>query len=226
MRPLVLFSAAGTALTTSYATTGQEDVLRVGALSSWPFVASVTRDGAGNTVRLKLQGTVDQPDPLLLYAGNVVSGVRSGLRLFAASRSTLRLAFAGNSIVHSVAGSDVAITFPRGTRLGALAAYIAANLSAVLPTAAVFGDALAELGETLRQAEEVPAEPRWADLMTLRQDTAADQAEHTIDAGAGASTNVAFIARNIAGFQALRIVGRASAAPATADRLHVVTGVV
>lgn len=222
MTMTTLFFGKGTALLSGYAS--GSGLLRPGALESWPFFAAVTRDAAGNTVKLKLQGTQDSPEPLAVpgEGGSLLVAARDPDTTFRCAQGTAL------SYSHALTGRAIVLILPvdvagrpAGTVQGA-GTYLSANLAAELPTISASGLLTAPLREGLQELP-VPVRARWADLLTLRQSSGAEQVEHEIDATAGASVVVAFTARYLRGLAAVRIQAKATAAPAAADELLVTT---
>lgn len=233
LRTATLFNrsyASSTALannaypTSLVAALGEEQVYHPGLHSTYPAQAKVARGGAGNTAKLKFQGTADMPDGLLL--GDSFGRISL---IALSSGQSIQLAQASGASVSTSSGTSGGLTtITLGTDATGkgnvtatdLAAYIVANLSATFtPTVLVGGGLMGAMD----RAAAVPEAPRWVDIESTRQDTSTTAVEHTIDAGLGGTVNIGFMVKSKA-WRSIRCVACGSAAPASGDSVLVTMG--
>lgn len=204
---------------------GEEAVYHPGLHDAYAAQARVTRAALGVTSKLKFQGTADQPEPLILGAGN------AQVSLIAAapgkSIQTAQATGASASTSHSTAAGLTTVTLGTdangrpSTTAQAFADYITANLSATFTPTVLAGSGI--MGAMLRAAA-VPEAPAWGDLQSTRHDTGVEAAEHTIDPGAGASVTVEFLVQT-RGCRAVRAIATGTGAPASGDAVIITMAV-
>lgn len=203
---------------------GEEQVYHPGLYDLYPATAKVARGGAGVTSKLKFQGTTDMPDALLLGDSNG----RISLIAIDSGQSIQTAQATGASVSTSSATSGGLTTITLGTdatgkgnvTAQALSDYIAASLPAIFtPTVIVSGGIIG----AMTRAAAVPQAPRWVDIPSIREDTATEGVEHTVDAGLGGTATLGFQVK-AKGFRGIRCVATGSAAPAAGDSVLVQMG--
>lgn len=204
----------------------EEQVYHPGLYDLYPATAKIARGGAGVTSKLKFQGTTDMPDPLLL--GD--SFGRISLIAIDSGQSVQLAQATGASVSTTASAPDAAglTTITLGTdargrgnvTAQALSDYIAANLPAIFTSVVVVGGGI--MGAMTRAAA-VPQAPRWVDIPSIREDTATEGVEHTVDAGLGGTSTIGFQVKT-KGFRAIRCIATGTAAPASGDSVLVQMG--
>lgn len=201
---------AATYPTSLSAALGEEQVYHPGLFETDTAVVKASRGAAGQPLRLKFQGTSDQPDATLLGARDaqvqvVAAGAGQSLRLVQGtgiSTATSHTTTSGRTTV--TMGTD-GRGEPAVTAAG-LALYAAANLIGVFTIDAV-GSGTGIMGETAIGDVPVAPAPSWVDILSTRQDTGATAAEHLVDAGLGASLSLGFQVQTV-GWRAIRALAK------------------
>ncbi len=199
---------------------GEEQVYFPGLAEWYPALAKIARGGAGNTVKLKFQGTNDPADPLLIGAGNAqisLYAVAPGLSIrleqaTGVSVATSNASSGGQRLITLASDAD---RRPADTA-ASLHTFIATNLGADFVSAVGAGGGAGIMGATSIGALAVPELPRWLDIESTREDTGTTAAEHTVDAGLAGALQIAFQVRT-GGWRAVRCLASGTAAPGVGD---------
>lgn len=203
---------------------GEEQVYHPGLFETDTATAVVARGGAGNPVRLKFEGTNDQPDATLIGARDAMVQVVAAARGQSIQLVQARGTSVGTS--HSTAASGLT-TVTLGTNARGepavtandLATYAAASMVGLFTIAAV-GVGTGLMGAMVQSIAVAPA-PVWVPIQSTRQDTGVAAAEHVLDPGLGASGNYGFQVQTV-GWRALRALARSEGgAPGTGDSIAV-----